>query len=286
MCAAVGGVGDGARHRLQRRARAARRGRRVARPRAHARHERDVPRHRRRQRHRRGAARTPSARAGSGAVPHALWRRSRRRLLLAREPRAGATVEPAHVAERAVAARRDWTTETSSAGVRAGDRRALGARDHARRERRSARLRRRRATSIRTPGTPTRSASPGRPASASRASSRRSSATSARRRRPSASISVDPSSPFTKGALLGDRIRLADHFLDPGRLHPLDGDARPSRRARRGDAAGAARARRGRQGRRLPRDRRRRSERGGGDRRSPTPSCSCSCPAPATRCRR
>jgi LAO/AO transport system kinase len=29
-------------------------------------------------------------------------------------------------------------------------------------------------------------------------------------------ISVDPSSPFTKGALLGDRIRLSDHFLDPG----------------------------------------------------------------------
>jgi LAO/AO transport system kinase len=29
-------------------------------------------------------------------------------------------------------------------------------------------------------------------------------------------ISVDPSSPFTKGALLGDRIRLADHFLDDG----------------------------------------------------------------------
>ncbi len=28
-------------------------------------------------------------------------------------------------------------------------------------------------------------------------------------------ISVDPSSPFTKGALLGDRIRLTDHFLDP-----------------------------------------------------------------------
>src|SRR5881392_3469977 len=28
-------------------------------------------------------------------------------------------------------------------------------------------------------------------------------------------ISVDPSSPFTKGALLGDRIRLAEHFLDP-----------------------------------------------------------------------
>lgn len=29
-------------------------------------------------------------------------------------------------------------------------------------------------------------------------------------------ISVDPSSPFTEGALLGDRIRLTDHFLDPG----------------------------------------------------------------------
>ena len=29
-------------------------------------------------------------------------------------------------------------------------------------------------------------------------------------------LSVDPSSPFTQGALLGDRIRLSDHFLDPG----------------------------------------------------------------------
>jgi LAO/AO transport system kinase len=29
-------------------------------------------------------------------------------------------------------------------------------------------------------------------------------------------ISVDPSSPFSQGALLGDRIRLSDHFLDPG----------------------------------------------------------------------
>jgi len=28
-------------------------------------------------------------------------------------------------------------------------------------------------------------------------------------------ISVDPSSPFSHGALLGDRIRLADHFTDP-----------------------------------------------------------------------
>jgi LAO/AO transport system kinase len=29
-------------------------------------------------------------------------------------------------------------------------------------------------------------------------------------------LSIDPSSPFTHGALLGDRIRLAEHFLDPG----------------------------------------------------------------------
>jgi LAO/AO transport system kinase len=29
-------------------------------------------------------------------------------------------------------------------------------------------------------------------------------------------LSIDPSSPFTQGALLGDRIRLAEHFLDPG----------------------------------------------------------------------
>ena len=29
-------------------------------------------------------------------------------------------------------------------------------------------------------------------------------------------VSVDPSSPFSKGAILGDRIRLSDHFLDFG----------------------------------------------------------------------
>lgn len=29
-------------------------------------------------------------------------------------------------------------------------------------------------------------------------------------------LSIDPSSPFTQGALLGDRIRLSDHFLDQG----------------------------------------------------------------------
>ncbi|MGH2842471.1 MAG: methylmalonyl Co-A mutase-associated GTPase MeaB, partial [Solirubrobacteraceae bacterium] len=36
------------------------------------------------------------------------------------------------------------------------------------------------------------------------------------RERSIAVLSIDPSSPFSRGALLGDRIRLADHFLDPG----------------------------------------------------------------------
>src|SRR5450759_1186742 len=36
------------------------------------------------------------------------------------------------------------------------------------------------------------------------------------RERSVAVLSIDPSSPFTKGALLGDRIRLSEHFLDPG----------------------------------------------------------------------
>ena len=35
------------------------------------------------------------------------------------------------------------------------------------------------------------------------------------RGKPIGVISVDPSSPFSQGALLGDRIRLSDHFLDP-----------------------------------------------------------------------
>jgi LAO/AO transport system kinase len=37
-----------------------------------------------------------------------------------------------------------------------------------------------------------------------------------KRDREVAVLSIDPSSPFTQGALLGDRIRLVDHFLDPG----------------------------------------------------------------------
>jgi LAO/AO transport system kinase len=37
-----------------------------------------------------------------------------------------------------------------------------------------------------------------------------------RRNRTIGVLSIDPSSPFSQGAVLGDRIRLADHFLDPG----------------------------------------------------------------------
>ena len=36
------------------------------------------------------------------------------------------------------------------------------------------------------------------------------------RERTVAVLSIDPSSPYTHGALLGDRIRLSDHFLDQG----------------------------------------------------------------------
>jgi LAO/AO transport system kinase len=36
------------------------------------------------------------------------------------------------------------------------------------------------------------------------------------RERTVAVLSIDPSSPYTHGALLGDRIRLSDHFLDSG----------------------------------------------------------------------
>ena len=80
-------------------------------------------------------------------------------------------------------------------------------------------------------------------------------------------ISIDPSSPFTHGALLGDRIRLSEHFLDPGRVHPLDGSPWASRRAGGDHAAVPLAPRRRGDGRRLPRDRRGGAERGRGDER-------------------
>ena len=57
-------------------------------------------------------------------------------------------------------------------------------------------------------------------------------------------VSVDPSSPFSQGALLGDRIRLADHFLDPGVFIRSMGTRGHLGGARRGDAPGAADPRR------------------------------------------
>ena len=53
-------------------------------------------------------------------------------------------------------------------------------------------------------------------------------------------LSIDPSSPFTRGALLGDRIRLSDHFLDPGVFIRSMATPRRARRPLRGDAAGGA----------------------------------------------
>jgi len=42
-------------------------------------------------------------------------------------------------------------------------------------------------------------------------------------------VAVDPSSPFSGGAFLGDRLRMRRHTEDPGRLHPFDGHPGPSR---------------------------------------------------------
>ena len=75
-------------------------------------------------------------------------------------------------------------------------------------------------------------------------------------------VAIDPSSPYSGGAILGDRIRMGEHGLRPGRLHALDGDAW---RVRRPCARGARRRRHSRRGRfrnRHHRDRRRRPGRG------------------------
>ena len=55
-------------------------------------------------------------------------------------------------------------------------------------------------------------------------------------------VAVDPTSPFSGGALLGDRIRMQRHYLDYGRLHPQHSHPGPGRRAtphrqRRGQSA-------------------------------------------------
>jgi LAO/AO transport system kinase len=113
-----------------------------------------------------------------------------------------------------VAGRRDWTRETLAAGVRAGDRRALA-----------------RAISLVENGDPlaydvVRDLYPQTggayavgvtgPPGVGKSSLISALIRHVREAEKSVGvISVDPSSPFTKGALLGDRIRLADHFLDP-----------------------------------------------------------------------
>ena len=115
----------------------------------------------------------------------------------------------------AVAGRREWTRDTLAAGVRAGDKRAL-ARAITLVENRDALaydLVREiypdtgRAYCIGVTGPP----------GVGKSSLISALVRHVRGREQSVGvISVDPSSPFTQGALLGDRIRLADHFLDPG----------------------------------------------------------------------
>src|SRR6476469_3240717 len=113
-----------------------------------------------------------------------------------------------------MAGRRDWTRETPAAGVRAGDHRALA-----------------RAITLVENGDPLAYAvvadlypETGHahavgitgPPGVGKSSLISSLIRLARERRETVGvISVDPSSPFTQGALLGDRIRLSDHFLDP-----------------------------------------------------------------------
>jgi LAO/AO transport system kinase len=113
-----------------------------------------------------------------------------------------------------VAGRRDWTRETLRAGVRAGDRRALA-----------------RAITLVENGDPlayevvsdlypetghAHAVGLTGPPGVGKSTLVSSLVRLARARDETIGvISVDPSSPFTHGALLGDRIRLTDHFLDP-----------------------------------------------------------------------
>jgi LAO/AO transport system kinase len=114
-----------------------------------------------------------------------------------------------------VAGRRDWTRETLAAGVREGDRRALA-----------------RAITLVENGDPLAYGvvadlypSTGKayavgitgPPGVGKSSLISALVRNVRAHETTVGVvSVDPSSPFSKGALLGDRIRLADHFLDPG----------------------------------------------------------------------
>jgi len=114
-----------------------------------------------------------------------------------------------------VAGRRDWTRETLAAGVRSGDRRALA-----------------RAITLVENGDPLAydlvaelypetgnaySVGLTGPPGVGKSSLISALISLVRERETNIGVvSVDPSSPFSHGALLGDRIRLSDHFLDPG----------------------------------------------------------------------
>jgi GTPase len=115
---------------------------------------------------------------------------------------------------RAVPSRRDWTREDLAAGVREGDRRALA-----------------RAISLVEDGDPLAygvvadlypqtgsaySVGVTGPPGVGKSSLVSALIRLVRERDVTVGVvSVDPSSPFSHGALLGDRIRLSDHFLDP-----------------------------------------------------------------------
>ncbi len=199
--------------RLQLAARAARREGRDPRPCLHRDHERQLCGLRRRR---------PRRRAAHRLVRPALGVRGRRRpadvrvarRLRARPERRGDSGAHPGDRGRVVRNRRDWTRETLAAGVRAGDKRALA-----------------RAITLVENSDPlaydvVRDLYPETGAAYAIGITGppgvgKSSLISAlirhlrEEQRTIGVISVDPSSPFSQGALLGDRIRLADHFLDP-----------------------------------------------------------------------
>src|ERR1051326_391633 len=129
-------------------------------------------------------------------------------------PAEGATPPAASLESRPVAGRRDWTRENLAAGVREGDRRALA-----------------RAISLVEDGDPLAygvvpdlypqtgsaySVGVTGPPGVGKSSLVSVLIRHVRERDVTVGVvSVDPSSPFSHGALLGDRIRLSDHFLDP-----------------------------------------------------------------------